>query len=164
MNEQSLLAEIVSRIRDARYLFLLALIIVVGGLSLFSANPSLTWGVLAGGFGLVVLLTILDYRKSVREALRMSVALTFPPDVDPATLNLVKCEYVVQDTRNPEQKRKGLVVPYPAVNGWLCPVPDTAAPGDRVEMWVIDDTGKRWPVRAFVPENLWASVEVRTAN
>ncbi len=161
MDNQNLISQVVSRIKDPRYLFLIALIILVGGLSFFGANPNVAWGVFAGGFVTVLLFTILDFMSSSRAALRMSVALSFPQNIDATSLNLTLCEYLIQDPRNPSRKVKGEVRPYPAGVGWLCPVPDKAKPRDLIEMWVIDDTGKRWPARAFVPENLWPKVDVR---
>jgi hypothetical protein len=161
MDNSNLISQVVSQIRDQRFLFFIAVIILVGGISFFGANPNIAWGVFVGGFVLIVIFTILDFITNSRAALRMSVALAFPQNVDATSLNLTLCEYRIQDPRNPTREVEGQVRPYPAGVGWLCPVPDRANPQDLIEMWLIDDTGKRWPAKAFVPENLWPKVDIR---
>lgn len=51
----------------------------------------------------------------------------------------------IQAPRNPGRKLEGHALPFSAGNGWLCTVPDKAKPRDRVEFWIVDHSGKRWP-------------------
>lgn len=160
MNIQTLLTQVLSRLREPRYLFPIAIILLVGGLSIFNENPVMAIGVLIGGFVLVIFFTVTDLLIGRSSATKMAIALTFPQGVDPTTLTLINCEYWIQDPRNPGDPVKGKVLPYTAGTGWVCPIPEQAAPHDRIELWVIDDTDTRWQVKPFVTESLWPRIEV----
>ena len=111
-----------------------------------------------------MLLTVLDYRVKRLVPLRMSVALGFPAPLDATSIRLSFCEYIIQDPRNPKRIKKGTVLPIPAGSGWICPVPTSAKPTDRVDFSLVEQSGKRWTVKPFVPDNLWPHVEVRSTD
>lgn len=160
MNIQTLLTQVLSRLREPRYIFPIAIILLVGGLSIFTENPEMAVGVLIGGFALVIFFTVTDLLTMRSSKVRMAIALAFPQGIDPTTVTLTNCEYWIQDPQNPGDPVKGQVLPYTAGTGWVCPIPEKAAPNHRIELYVIDDTNARWKVKPFVTETLWPSVEV----
>jgi hypothetical protein len=111
--------EIVKRLRDERCLFFLAVVVVIGTLSFFSANATLTWVVVLASLLLILLFSTFDYLRDRRGAGRTAIALRFPDGVDQTSLSLQSCDFEVSDPRDPEAKRPGKVRPYQAGDGWL---------------------------------------------
>lgn len=156
MNQESLLRLVISRIRDQRYLFLIALVLLVGSLSIFAKKTGLGVLVLVAGFLLVGIENILGGRGS-----RLAIVLKFPSSHDPSNLNLVKCSYSFADPRRPGEKKRGEILPYPGGGGWLCPLPRRMKASDAIDLTFRDDTGQDWVARRFVPELRWPVVEVQ---
>jgi hypothetical protein len=156
MNQDNLLELVINKIRDQRYLFLIALVLLVGSLSIFANKTGLGVLVLVAGFLLVATENLLVGRGS-----RLSVALKFPSSHDPSTMNLVKCIYSFADPRDPGEKKTGEVLPYRAGGGWLCPLPLHMKPSDIIDLTFSDNTGQEWVVRRFVPELSWPILEVQ---
>ena len=156
MDQENLLKLVINKIRDQRYLFLIALVLLVGSLSIFAHETGLGVLVLVAGFLLVGTENILGGR-----GLRLAIALKFPSSYDPSTLNLVKCTYSFADPRCPEEKKSGEILPYPGGGGWLCPLPLRMKSSDTIDLTFTDDTGQDWVVRRFVPELGWPVVEVQ---
>lgn len=155
MDHENLLKLLIDKIRDQRYLFLIALVLLVGSLSIFAKETGIGVLVLIAGFLLVGMENFFG-----RRGLRMAIALRFPASHDPSTVKLVKCTYSFADPRRPEEKKSGEILPYPGGGGWLCPLPLRMKSSDAIDLTFKDDTGQDWVVRRFVPELEWPIVEV----
>src|SRR6185503_4014904 len=152
----NVVGQIITRLEDPAYLFVIALVILIGGATI-AGNPTLGVMILMGGFALIVLLVLRD-RASARAA--MSVALRFPPDVEGHARTLTSCECVIEDPRHAGKVRRARVRPLRAGQGWICPLPLEARPSDVVELTITASDGALWRVQGFVLELNWPTVDV----
>lgn len=117
---------------------------------------------------LIIVVGILTYWKPqallgsrFAEGLQMSIAFGFPDMYDPSDLNFKECTYSFANPRRPEEKKTGVVLPYPAGAGWVCPLPPQMKPGYTIDLAFTDDSGKEWVAKRFVPELHWPLVNVQ---
>lgn len=160
----SAVKEIIRKLGDQRYLFLLAVIImVVGAFSVSGVFPlEVALVVIVGAFLLVILFTVLDYLSQGKDHFHTRIVFKFPQGVDPLNLHLRQCDYQVVDPRNPQSPKIGSLRPYRSGDGWVCPIPQDAKASDRIEFTIIDEANRQWVTEAFVPELQWPSVQVRS--
>jgi hypothetical protein len=168
MDTEKGLGQIVSTLRDQRFLFLIAVIIALAILAPLNVISPLIVVVIFGisaGLALVDrILESLGQRSSrVRGqagGLIMSVAPDFEGVSEGAAVGLVRGVCTIQNPRNPGQRVIREVLPYPGPGalGWLCPIPLEAGPDDVVNMTLTDSDGRRWAM-TFVPGHLWSSVK-----
>ena len=164
MNRLEVLKLLVRRIRDQRFLFYLAAVLVGAGLA--RVNPWLTVGVLAGAFLLAALDRILTfYRppqpevKALETTSALEVALTFPGEVDPSQLRFKQCDCRIEDPRGCRGPRQHQVKPHLLGGGWLCPIPSGTRPEDVIEITLTDKDERKWVIGPVACSHLWPRVE-----
>lgn len=164
MNRLEVLKLLIRRIRDQRFLFYLASVIVAAGLA--GVDIWLTVGVLAGAFLLAVLDRILAFYRPPQpmdEALEttsvLEIALTFRGPVEPSDLRFERCDCRIEDPRGCRGPRQHQVKPHLLGGGWLCPIPSGTKPEDVIEITLTDKDGRRWVVGPVACSHLWPKVE-----
>lgn len=148
---------IVKKLEDPGYLFIIAVLVIVGLFS-FTTNPYVAVFVIVVGFAMVLLSTWRDLRRTQG---RMSVVLEFPEAAAGSERQLSLCECTIGDPREPQKFRTAQVRPIPAGDGWICPLPAGARPSDVIDFAITDDGGQSWVARGFVLELQWPTIEVR---
>jgi len=154
------LKNVIGRIKEQRYLFLLALVLIVGTFSAYNQQSMLGIAVLVLGFILVIV-----EMRGKKPSHGFSVALIFPAAQNVSTIDLVKGECIVRDPRHPDKPKPGSVLPHQGGGGWMCPLPThLMEPGDAVDLTFTDKSGQKWAAKRFVPDNSWPTIEVQLAN
>jgi hypothetical protein len=168
MDEKNLLAQIIARLRDQRWLFLLGVLIVLVILASLKVVSGRDATIFFGISGVLVLVdrafAFVEGRSGKRGGtgggLPMSVVLAFEGTPDATAVRLVSGVCTMENTRRPGKKVTRRVVPYPAGSGWLCTIPLDAHPHDRIDFTMTDSDGGRWGM-ILVPDALWPIVNVR---
>jgi len=162
------LGQIVSRLRDQRFLFLVAVIIALAVLAPLNVISPLVVTIIFGiSAGVVLVDRILesfggraDGVRGQASGLTMAVAPNFEGVAEGAAIRLVSGVCTIQNSRNPGQIIEREVLPYPGPGalGWLCPIPSEAGSDDVVNITLTDSDGRRWGM-ILVPGHLWPSVK-----
>lgn len=162
------LGQIISRLRDQRFLFLIAVIVALAVLAPLKVVSSVSVIIIFGiSAGVVLVDRILESfgprsRRAGSQAggLAMSVAPDFEGVAEGAAIRLISGVCTIQNSRNPGQVIVREVLPYPGPGalGWLCPIPSEAGSDDVVNITLTDSGGGRWGM-VLVPGHLWPSVK-----
>jgi len=160
MDNKGPLENVLSRIKEQRYLFLIALVLIVGTFSVYNKQVILSMGVLGAGFVLVIV-ELTGQKRSHS----FTVALKFPGAQIASTIDLVSGECIITNPRRPESSKPGAVLPHKDGWGWMCPLPThLMEPGDAVDLKLTDKSGKTWVAKRFVPDNSWPTIELQQGN
>jgi hypothetical protein len=160
-----LLEQVVSRLRDQRFLFLVAVIIALAVLAPLKMISTSTVIIIFGiSAGVVLVDRVFEFLGRRSRGVRGDVgdvAMFIAPDFEGVSegtsvqLN-ERAEYTIQDPRNPghPEVKEVLLLEGPGETGWLCPITSEAGPNDLVSFTFTAVDGRKWRLNV-VTNTLW---------
>jgi hypothetical protein len=165
MDAGKVIGQIIARLRDQRFLFLVAVIIALAVLAPLDVISDL--GVMIV-FGISAAVVLTDRLLEFLEArfrkvdiysgrLNLRVALEFEGITEDVPPRLERtATYTIQNPHNPEpgEVREVLLHEGPGGIGWLCPLPSEAGPNDMISFTFTSVDGRQWNL-TVMPDLLW---------
>ena len=164
MKDENTLGKIVSRIRNQRFLFFIAVVVVSAALA-----PVSFWLPLAGfafAFVLAVIERGFDYMENRNRfsqnaelASAFEVVVSFEGESDASQLRFTQCQCTIEDSQGKRPKKEQSLKPHLLGTAWLCPLPAELRPQDVIEISFLDNSGRKWMVGPIAYSHLWPSVK-----